>query len=268
MGIRQRRVHHSLRARALHGIAPVARTIVGCAASSSVERTALLPGSQMRYAEAMKRAYTLTEVMVVTTITGVLAAVAVPNVSAAIKRSEGTRAVAEASGAIMRARDVARSRGKCARMDLDDLGGRYRFATSTTPCAGFTGPEELVETTVLHPAITSLTMKTESREGVPGTTVNELHFDVLGSLTEPFATVTIDAVVEGLPETKLSVYPIAGAAVALHAPEPTAVPAPGLPEPGPGPGPGPGPAPELANAEEPLEPLQFSDAPVLPEHQH
>jgi type II secretory pathway pseudopilin PulG len=196
------------------------------------------------------KAYSLTEVMVVTTMTGVLAAVAVPNITATIKRSDGTRAIAEVSGAIMRARDIARSRGKCARMDLDDLGGRYRFETSTTPCAGFSGPDETVETTVLHPAITSLTMTTESGEGVAGTPVDELHFDIFGSLTEPFASVTIDAVVEGLPETKLTVYPIAGAAVVVDAPTATAESAP-PPDPAPGEAPS---SPDVLFADTPASP--------------
>lgn len=167
------------------------------------------------------RAFTLTEIMVVVVIIGIVAAISVPGIAEMAARAEGDRALRENASVIAAARDNARGRGACLdyvqRPAFPQL-GPYVVDVFVVACPGEALPAtpQFVITRPVSPSITSLVARPVVG-GVPGAPTDTVHFSRDGSLYAPIAMLQVEAVVNGAVR-RFRVYPAAGTVEIEEAP--------------------------------------------------
>lgn len=151
--------------------------------------------------------------MVVATIVGVLAAVAVPSLLDLNRAARAQAAVDEFRRVVGVLRDDARGLQICLRATLPTAGAAsgpgapLSLAVAEVPCPGESGSATATRTELLNPLVTSLLAR-RFVDGAPRTAVGELVFDREGAL-RPGAAVQFDLVV-GDQAHRLRLYPVAG----------------------------------------------------------
>jgi prepilin-type N-terminal cleavage/methylation domain-containing protein len=161
----------------------------------------------------LRPAFTLIEIMVVATVVGVVAAVAVPSLLDLNRAGRARTAVDEFRRVVGVLRDDARGLQVCLRATLPTAGATggpespLSLTVAEVPCPGETGSTTTTRTELLNPLVTSLQAR-QVLNGAPSTAVGELEFDREGAL-RPAAAVQFDLVVADTAR-RLRLYPVAG----------------------------------------------------------
>jgi len=147
--------------------------------------------------------------MIVVSMAGIMAAVAVPNLVSTVRRADGERATLQVATGITAARDIAKTRSACVDLIQEPCGpgpGPFLLRTVIVPCQGdSTTPPTLVSETRLPAGLTTLAMR---RAGT-SSPIDVLHFDQEGALTSPFSTVQVDSTFDDVIRT-FTVFPVSG----------------------------------------------------------
>ncbi len=149
--------------------------------------------------------------MIVVSMAGIMAAIAVPNIVGTVRRADGERVSLQVAASITSARDIAKTRSACVDLIQEPRGpgpGPFLLRTVIVPCPGDTTPPTLVSEERLPEGLTTLVMRAVG--GLGGDSpVDVLHFDEEGALTKPFATVEVESSLNNFTR-RFTVFPVSG----------------------------------------------------------
>jgi type II secretory pathway pseudopilin PulG len=151
--------------------------------------------------------------MIVVSMAGIMAAIAVPNIVGTVRRADGERASLQVAASITSARDIAKTRSACVDFIQEPCGpgpGPFLLRTVIVACQGDdTTPPTLVSETRLPAGLTTLAMRPAG--GI--SPVDVLHFDIEGALTSPFSTIQVDTAFDDVARA-FTVFPVSGLVMA------------------------------------------------------